>query len=211
MRKIREVLRLKLDLGLTDQQVAHSVKLARSTVQNYVSRAQQAKLSWPLPADLDDTQLGALLFRTPEQAATSPAHAPDWTRLDQELRRKGVTRQLLWEEYRREHPAGWQYATFNEQYRKWKTRSGLSLRQIHRAGEKLFVDYAGVTLRLTDPVSGSVHPGQVFVATLGASDYTYVEVTRSQSSEDWLSSHVRALAFSVASRRSSSRTTSRLA
>ena len=195
MRKIREVLRLKLDLRLTDQQVAHSVKLARSTVQNYVSRAQQAKLSWPLPADLDDTQLGALLFRTPEQAATSPAHAPDWTRLDQELRRKGVTRQLLWEEYRREHPAGWQYATFNEQYRKWKTRSGLSLRQIHRAGEKLFVDYAGVTLGLTDPVSGSVHPGQVFVATLGASDYTYVEVTRSQNSEDWLSSHVRALAF----------------
>jgi transposase len=195
MRKIREVLRLKLELGLTDQQVAHSVTLARSTVQNYISRAQQAQLSWPLPADLDDDQLNALLFRTQEQAATSPAHAPDWGALDRELRRKGVTRQLLWEEYRRAHPEGWQYATFNERYRKWKAASGLSLRQLHRAGEKLFVDYAGVTLGITDPATGMAHPGQVFVATLGASDYTYVEVTRTQTSEDWIGSHVRALAF----------------
>jgi len=88
-----------------------------------------------------------------------------------------------------------QYATFNEQYRKWKFTAGLSMRQVHRAGEKLFVDYAGLTLSITDPRTGQLHPGQVFVATLGASEYTYVEVTRTQNSEDWLSSHIRTLAF----------------
>ena len=195
MRKIREVLRLKLELKLSDRLIGQSVRLARSTVQDYVARANQAGLTWPLPPELDDVQLEALLFRTREQAAVSPAHQPDWAALDRELRRKGVTRQLLWEEYRRQHPDGWQYATFNENYRKWKATTGLSMRQTHRAGEKLFVDYAGLTLPLTDPRSGDVLAGQVFVATLGASDYTYAEVTRSQGLHDWIESHIRALNF----------------
>ena len=100
MRKIREVLRLKLELKLSDRLVGQSVQLARSTVQDYVARAQQAGLSWPLPPELDDVQLEALLFRTHEQAAVSAAYQPDWAAIDRELRRKGVTRQLLWEEYR---------------------------------------------------------------------------------------------------------------
>ncbi|GAA5512402.1 IS21 family transposase ISPpu7 [Deinococcus carri] len=195
MRKIREVLRLKLELNLSDRLVGQSVQLARSTVQDYVARAQQAGLSWPLPPELDDVQLEALLFRTHEQAAVSAAHQPDWAVLDRELRRKGVTRQLLWEEYRRQHPDGWQYATFNENYRKWKVTTGLTMRQTHRAGEKLFVDYAGLTLALTDPRSGTVQAGQVFVATLGASEYTYAEVTRTQGVHDWIGSHLRALDF----------------
>lgn len=195
MRKIREVLRLKLELNLSDRLVGQSVQLARSTVQDYVARAQQAGLSWPLPPELDDVQLEALLFRTHEQAAISAAHQPDWAAIDRELRRKGVTRQLLWEEYRRQHPDGWQYATFNENYRKWKATTGLTLRQTHRAGEKLFVDYAGLTLALTDPRSGAVQAGQVFVATLGASEYTYAEVSRTQGVHDWIGSHIRALDF----------------
>ncbi|MFC3606075.1 IS21 family transposase [Deinococcus soli (ex Cha et al. 2016)] len=195
MRKIREVLRLKLDLKLSDHQVGQSVGLARSTVQDYVIRAKQAGLTWPLPPDLDDHQLEQQLFKQQDQAAQRAVHIPDWAALDRELRRKGVTRQLLWEEYRRQHPDGWQYATFNEHYRHWKAASGLTMRQTHRAGEKLFVDYAGLTVPITDPKTGKVSAGQVFVATLGASDYTYAEVTRTQSVPDWIASHVRALAF----------------
>ena len=195
MRNIREVLRLKLDLGYSDQQVSRSVRVARSTVQKYVQRAQEADLTWPLPSDLDDLHLEARLFGPRDRTISGLAIQPDWAQLDRELHRKGVTRRLLWEEHRRQHPNCVQYSTFAEQYRRWKAQSGLSMRQMHRAGEKLFVDYAGLTLGITDPRTGVVHPGQVFVATLGASDYTYAEVTRTQSSEDWLSSHVRALAF----------------
>jgi len=195
MRKIREVLRLKLELGLSDRLIGQSVGLARSTVQDYVIRAQQVGVSWPLPPELDDVQLEDLLFCHRDQSVTRLAHEPDWVQIDQELRRKGVTRQLLWEEYRQKHPDGWQYATFNDNYRKWKGTQGLTMRQTHRAGEKLFVDYAGLTLPITHSSSGISHPGQVFVATLGASDYTYAEITRTQNSDDWISSHVRALAF----------------
>lgn len=195
MRKIREVLRLKYDLGLSDRLVGRAVKLARSTIADYVRRATTAGLSWPLPPELDDLQLEALLFGERYQAPKPADDLPDWAAVDKELRRKGVTRLLLWEEYRRHHPTGLQYATFNEQYRKWKATQGLSMRQHHRAGEKLFVDYAGLTLPITASRTGEVSPGQVFVATLGASDYTYVEVTRTQGVTNWLGAQVRALLF----------------
>ena len=195
MRKIREVLRLKFDLQFSDRDTGRSVKVARSTVQEYVKRAQQSGLTWPLPAELTDLQLEVLLFQKPDEVANRARHEPDWAYIDRELHRKGMTRQLLWEEHHRQHPESVQYATFARNYRIWKGTVGLSMRQVHRAGEALFVDYAGLTLAITDPKTGVVHPGQVFVATLGASDYTYAEVTRTQSSEDWLSSHVRALAF----------------
>ncbi len=195
MRKIREVLRLKFDHHLSDRDIGRSVRLGRTTVQNYVKRALSAGLTWPLTPELDDVQLETLLFRQGAVPPMDTAAEPDWSLIDRELRRKGVTRFLLWEEYRVQQPNGLKYATFNAHYRVWKSTTGLSMRQVHRAGEKLFVDYAGLTLAITDPRTGVVHPGQVFVATLGASDYTYVEVTRTQNSDDWLSSHVRALAF----------------
>ncbi len=195
MRNIREVLRLKFELGHSDQQVGRSVKVARSTVQKYVKRAQDAGLTWPLPPDLSDVQLEALLFGSSNRTASDANAQPDWAQIDRELHRKGVTRRLLWEEHRQQHPTSVQYSAFAEQYRAWRAVSGLTMRQVHRAGEKLFVDYAGLTLGITDAHSGVIHPGQVFVATLGASDYTYAEVTRTQNSEDWLSSHQRALAF----------------
>ena len=195
MRNIREVLRLKFELRHSDRDIGRSVKMARSTVQNYLKRADAAGLTWPLPPELSDPQLETLLFRQREQPKSDRRLRPDWAVIDRELRRKGVTRFLLWEEYRRQHPNGMQYATFTTHYRRWKVAAGLSMRQLHLAGEKLFVDYAGLTLPITDPRTGVTHPGQVFVATLGASDYTYVEVTRTQSSEDWLSSHVRAFTF----------------
>ncbi|CAM3700025.1 IS21 family transposase [Deinococcus saxicola] len=194
MRKIREVLRLKFDLNHSDRDIGRSVGMARSTVQDYLKRAHAAGLTWPLSPELSDPQLETLLFRQREQPKSDRRLQPNWDTIDRELRRKGVTRFLLWEEYRRQYPNGMQYATFTTHYRRWKVTAGLSMRQIHTAGEKLFVDYAGLTLSITDPSTGVIHPGQVFVATLGASDYTYVEVTRTQRSEDWLSSHVRAFA-----------------
>jgi transposase len=146
MRKIREVLRLKFDLQLSDRDIACSVNLGRTTVQNYLKRAERAGLSWPLSAEINDAQLEGLLFRQREVRQVDVAAEPDWTQINQELRRKGVTRLLLWEEYARQHPDGLKYATFNAHYRAWKGTTGLSMRQVHRAGEKLFVDYAGVTL-----------------------------------------------------------------
>ena len=172
MRNIREVLRLKFDLGLSDQLAGRSVKVARSTVQEYVKRAQDAGLTWPLPPDLSDAQLEHLLFQRDDRTPPKRGVQPDWAHIDRELHRKGVTRRLLWEEHRRLHPDSVQYARFADTYRRWKAVSGLSMRLVHRAGEKLFVDYAGLTLPITDPSTGVVHPGQVFVATLGASDYT---------------------------------------
>ena len=163
-------------------------------MQEYIKRAQQSRLSWPLPPELGDVQLEALLFQN-KVDPNLVSSEPDWAEIDRELRRKGVTRHLLWQEHQQQHPDSVQYATFARNYRRWKMTAGLSMRQTHRAGEKLFVDYAGVTLGITDAQTGLIHPGQVFVATLGASDYTYAEVTRTQTSADWLASHVRALAF----------------
>ncbi|GAA4000559.1 IS21-like element ISPsy14 family transposase [Deinococcus rubellus] len=177
MRKIQEVLRLKFDLHFSDRDTGRSVKVARSTVQEYVKRARQAGLTWPLPAELTDLQLEVLLFQKPDEVASRARAEPNWAYIDRELHRKGMTRQLLWEEHHRQHPESVQYATFARNYRFWKGTVGLSMRQVHRAGEALFVDYAGLTLAITDPKTGVVHPGQVFVATLGASDYTYAEVT----------------------------------
>lgn len=196
MRKIREVLRLRHELGLSERDVAASCRVARSTVGDYVHRARAAGLTWPLPPDLDDTALEARLFKVLDRVPADAAFPqPDWAEVDKQLRRKGVTRLLLWREYRAANPDGMKYTTFTERYRTWSGTQGVSMHQTHHAGERLFVDYAGLTLPITDPSSGVQHDGQVFVATLGASGYTYVEVTRSQSVQDWLGSHIRALTF----------------
>ena len=140
MRKIREVLRLKFDLQFSDRDTGRSVKVARSTVQEYVKRAQQSGLTWPLPAELTDLQLEVLLFQKPDEVANRARAEPDWAYIDRELHRKGMIRQLLWEENHRQHPESVQYATFARNYRIWKGTVSLSMRQVHRAGEALFVD-----------------------------------------------------------------------
>jgi len=196
MRKIREVLRLRLELGLSERDTAASCRIARSTVGDYVHRARKAGLSWPLPPDLDDATLEQLLFKVVDRAP--PTHVwpqPNWPELAKQLSRKGVTRLLLWREYRQQHPDGMKYTTFTRHFREWAATHRVTMRLTHHAGEKLYVDYAGLTLPLTDPKTGERHDGQVFVATLGASGYTYVEVTLTQSTQDWLGAHVRALAF----------------
>jgi transposase len=192
MRQVKEVLRLKWACGLSDRQIAQSLRISRPTVTQYVRRLKAAGLSWPLPEDVDDTALESKLFATTTPVPTANRPLPDWSWVHQELRRKGVTLTLLWQEYKATNPDGLQYSYFCEAYRKWAARLDLVMRQQHRAGETLFVDYAGQTVPVVDPQSGEVHEAQVFIAVLGASNYTYAEATRSQSLPDWIASHVRA-------------------
>lgn len=194
MRKIREVLRLKWGLNLGDHAIAESCKISASTVWEYTRRAQLAGLGWPVPEDLDDEGLEAKLFPpNPEQGVDKVE--PDWNHIHQERKRKGVTLLLLWEEYITQHPHGYSYVTFTVKYREWKQEVNVTMRQDHKAGEKLFVDYAGQTLWISHANTGEKSQAQVFVATLGASNYTYCEATWTQGLADWLSSHGRALEF----------------
>ncbi len=194
MRKIREVLRLKWSQGLSDRRVARSCKVSKSSISDYVRRAKAAGLSWPLPTELDDEQLETKLFAE-EKREKLQKPKPDWAVIHKELKRKGVSKFLLWQEYRLEHSNGLAYSTFNQQYRDWCQEQNLSMRQHHRAGEQLYVDYAGMTIDITDAATGEVKAAQVFVAALGASNYTYTEATWTQGSEDWIGSHCRMLSF----------------
>lgn len=191
MRQVHDVLRLKWAGGLSDRQIARSLGLSRPTVANYVHRAQAAGLSWPLPDGLDEAALERLLFPLSPARATTEHLAPDWSHLHQELKRKGVTLFLLWQEYKATTPDGFQYSWFCKAYRAWAGKLDVVMRQHHRAGDKLFVDYAGQTLPIVNRQSGEVHEAQVFIAVLGASNYTYAEVTWTQSLPDWIGSHVR--------------------
>lgn len=194
MRKIREALRLRAD-GLSGRQMALSLSLGRATVSDYLRRADVAGLSWPLPADLSDGDLERLLFPRAVGDVPGSYPQPDWAYLHAELRRKGVTLSLLWEEYRAVHPNGYGYSRFCELYTRWEGKLSPVMRQRHPAGERLFVDYAGATMDVVCPQTGEVRSAQLFVATLGASSYTYVEASWTQSLPDWISSHVRAFGF----------------
>jgi transposase len=195
MRKIREVLRLLWDQGRTAREVAKSCSLARSTVKEYERRAIEAGLEWPLP-DVDDAALEGALF-PPPPALVGPVDRslPNWDWVDKELRRKGVTRGLLWREYRGSNPDGYSYTRYCELFQAWRGLQGLSMRQTHIAGEKVFVDYAGQTLPIVDRETGEVREAQLFVAALGASHYTFAEVTWTQALPDWIASHVRMLDY----------------
>jgi len=201
MRQIREVLRLHHEAHLSERQIARGCGLSRSTVQRYLERATAASLGWPLPESLDDTQLERLLFPPPPAQAASPGRPafrsqPDFASIHQELKaHKSVTLQLLWQEFVEQHPEGVHYSWFCQQYRDWARHLDVVLRQDHRAGEKTFVDHAGDTIGVRDPLTGQSRPAYVFVAVLGASNYTFAEATWTRSLPDWIGSHTRALAF----------------
>ena len=159
MRKIKEVLRLKFQYGHSNKQIAQSCNIARSTVREYLNRAGKAGVTWPLDPSLDDASLEKTLFPPQPLLPSSPRTMPPMEYLHQELRRKGVTLQLLWHEYKQANPEGYQYSQFCELYRQWAKKLDVTLRQEHRAGEKLFVDYAGQTIPIVDPATGEDHPG----------------------------------------------------
>jgi len=182
MRKVREVLRLRFGLGLFQSQIARSCSIGQATVHRYLQKAAAAGLSWPLPEELDDSRLEALLF----PAAVSRPHPatrplPDFAGIRQQLQtHKHLTLQLIWEEYRQTEPNGYVYSHFCELYERWGRKQDVVLRQEHRAGEKMFVDWAGDTISIYDPHGAEVTPASLFVAVLGASTYTFARATVSQ-------------------------------
>lgn len=195
MRKTREVLRLKFEANLSNRQIARSCNIARSTVADYIKRAQAAGLSWPLPPALTDTALEAHLFQLPDTVPGQPRPLPDWGEIHHQMKRKGVTLALLWQEYRERHHDGYQYSQFAQYYRQWLGTLDVVMRQSHKAGEKLFIDYAGHTVGIKDRHTFEVCEAQIFVATFGASQYTYCEATATQALPDWVASHARAFEF----------------
>lgn len=195
MRKIREVLRLCWDKGLSSRQASGSCGVARGTVRNILDRAEGAHLSWPLPEDLDDASLENLLFPSSVPLTTERRNMPSFDHIRTELTRKHMTLQRLWEEYRENNPDGYQYSQFCLRYRAWLGTLDVALRQDYKAGEKLFVDYAGDTIPVHDPVTGAVTPAYLFVAALGASNYTYAEAVLSRELPSWIGLHVHTFEF----------------
>lgn len=195
MRKIKEILRLKFDLGMTHREIARSCKTSASVVSRYVGRFKVSGLPWPLPESLDEETLEKRLF--PGEPGQRAEVEPDWAWVHRERRRRDchLTLELLWEEYRQEHPQGLSYSWFCEQYQHYLRQVDPVMRQVHRFGEKCFVDYAGDTLPIVNPTSGEVRRAQVFLGVLGASNYTYAEACWSQDSPSWLGAHVGMLSF----------------
>jgi transposase len=193
MRKIRDALRLNLGEGLSLRDVAASLQIPFTTVGDHLRRAKAAGLSWPLPEGLDDDALEALLFSAaaPPPAASRPL--PDWRKVHVELRRPHVTLMLLWLEYKEAFPDGYAYSQFCEHYKRWRRGVDVVMRQEHKAGEKLFVDFPGRHIPIYDGRTGELAlKAELFVAVLGASSYLYAEALRSQELLHWVTGHVNA-------------------
>jgi transposase len=195
MRKIREILRLKYECHLTDRQIAKSCLVARSTVANYLSKTKSAGLKWPLDENLSDTDIYNRMYKSRGNGSGIKRNMPPMEYIHNELKKKGVTLQLLWYEYKQNNPAGYQFSYFCELYQKWAKKLDIALRQRHNAGEKLFIDYAGQTVPVHDPETGKITDAQIFIAVLGASNYTFVEATPSQALPYWIKSHIHAFEF----------------
>jgi transposase len=192
MRKVREVLRLKHALGMSERLIADAVGIGKTAVGEYLRRARVIGLAWPLPEGMDEAELERRLF-TPAGFHDGPTKPPpDCAKLHEELKRRGVTLMLLWEEYRAEHTDGYGYSRFCDLYGDWRERITPTMRQIHVAGEKLFVDWAGDGIPVFDPITGAEHGTRIFVAALGASNYTYAEARWTETLPDWIGAHVSA-------------------
>lgn len=195
MRKTKDVLRMKWSLGLSHRQVARSLSISVGTVGNCLDRARVAGLaSWESVEALSEAALDARLF--PPVRSQRECAEPEWTEVAQELCKKGVTLALLWQEYKAEHPEGYQYSRYCELYRRWRKSQKLELRQDYRAGERLFVDFSGLRVPIWKPGCEEVaFEAEIFVACLGASDRIYCCAVRSQKVTDWVECHRRAFEF----------------
>ncbi len=194
MRQIREILRLKHEQRLSHRAIARACRVGVGTVSEYVGRAARAGLEWPLPGELDEAALEARLFPRAGPASRKRA-LPGVEGIHQELKRVGVTLHLLWEEYREAHPDGYSYSQFCVIYRRWARKLKPSMRQVHRAGEKTFIDFSGKRPQLVDRRTGEAVSVELFVAALGASGYTYAEAIPSQQLSDWIGAHIRMVEF----------------
>jgi len=196
MRKLRDILRLSLDANLSVRQIQRSLRVSVGVIQKITSKAKSLQLNWMAIEALSDQQLAALIYPASDTRQSSQLHMPDWAQVRQELPRKGITKHLLWEEYSQQYPnRSYSYPQYCFLYGQWQKKQKRSMRQVHHAGEKLFVDYAGKTMPIVNGATGEVLQAQIFVAVMGASNYTFAEATWSQSLPDWLGSHARAFEF----------------
>jgi transposase len=201
MRKVREVLRLKFECGQSNRQIARSCRIGAGTVSEYLQRARTSAVSWEDAKALSDAELEARLFRQRQYRTSLPRAPIDLEWVHQELRRTGVTLQLLWTEYveaaqgRAGEKPPYQYTQFCEHYHRWRGRLDLVMRQTHRAGEKGFIDYSGKRPSIVDARTGEIIEVELFVMVLGASNYTFAEATRSQQIPDFIGSIVRGLEY----------------
>lgn len=189
MKKISEILRQRHELKHSHHDIARSLNISASTVFDYLTRAKLADIVWPLPGDLSDQELYDKLF-LPVSPSIEDRPLPDWEYIIKESRKKGVTRRLLWREYRDIHPTGLSYSQFCERLRLHKKTIDPVMHQEHKAGEKTFVDYAGATMEWIDSATSEIFEAQIFVGALGASQFMYCEATKTQTLPDWISSHV---------------------
>ncbi len=195
MRKIKEILRLKYDASLSYHQIARGINVSTSTVHDIINRFNKAGLTWPLAAELEDEKALEALLYSEQKAAVTKKPEPDMALIYKELKRKSVTLQLLWEEYKAINPDGYQYSYFCERFNKWRAKLNPVLRQFYRAGERTEVDYAGQQVPITDPDTGKTYDAYIFVAVLASSSYTYAEAVLSVDLKSWIASHVRAFEF----------------
>jgi transposase len=193
MRKVREVLHLKHALGMSYRKIGEATGASKTQAADYVRRAALAGITWPVPEGMDDAELERRLFPVADAGADARA-AIDWPAIQRELKRRSVTLALLWQEYLAEHQNGYSYTRFCELYAEWRKRVSPTMRQTHVAGEKLFVDWAGDTIAVVDPATGEERRAHVFVAALGASNFTYAQACWSETLPDWIGAHAHAFA-----------------
>lgn len=196
MRRFKEILRLRHEKGLSNGLIANALGVAKTTVSTYLYLARRSQISWPMGEGIGDTELREKLYSSRCQTKQPPAKPlPDFETIHTELKRKGVTLQLLWEEYHNAQTGGYGYTQFCHYYNQWAKHLDVSMRQHHKAGEKLFIDYAGQKIPITDPKTGEIRPAEMFVSVLGASNYTYAEASLTQQLPDWIGSHIRAFEY----------------
>ncbi len=196
MRKIREIMRLRYSCKCSYSEISKSLGISKTTAIKCIKKVTTANISWPLPEGLDDEKLESILYKSVKKFDRNESrNFPDWKIVHQELKRKGVTRQTLWEEYAEDNPGAIQYSQYCSGYREWLKSQKISMHQTHKGGEKLFVDYCGKTIAIYDSQTNEVQQAQIFVAVWGASNYTYAEASLSQNSPSWISSHVRAFEY----------------
>jgi transposase len=196
MRKIREVVRLHEDRKASVREIARACGIGRSTVDEYLHRAKAAGLCWPLPEGLSDADLESLLFPPRPEPGEPPRPLPDWSVVHRELgRQKGMTLLLLWEEYKSKFPNGYGYSRYAALYRDWEQRSDVRMLQRHKAGEKVFTDWAGLKMKIANPKTGEIWEAPVFVAGLGLSQFIFARAYESEELRWWLAGHVDAIEF----------------
>ncbi len=193
MKHIRKIIELHMLTGMSVRQIKDALNLRKSTVSDYLTAFKASNLTLEQLKLLNDDQIYTALFGEKPKGSSRPL--PDFARMNTELRKKHVTRSLLWEEYREQHSNGLGYSQFCEHYRLWSRKVSVSMRQTHKAGEKLFVDYSGLTMEIIDSKTGEISQAEVFVAALGASGYSYAEASMSQQKQDFIASHVKAFRF----------------